>query len=942
MSDKKDVKEDVKEDVDDEESDVALRSQPWNGVFNDPGSMIRKLLKSIRKHSKKENSSISISLVAAFLVDSDFGRTMIASIVPPSKAEQELPSSFQGLDSAVRQVGSQTAIAIRNKLLAEHANFVATTASVLSVPPAVTTACNDMFRKANDIKGKSPILLVPHLFEACLSNGHICDVMCNGSFTKESALRYLKDNTIQNEDKTQQNKEPLTLTNMEKHGKRQNETERVCIGREDEIHRLLTFMTAHQTFLTSPNNIGSSLCRIPVLSGPRGVGKMCIVKEIVRRITQKEIAAFVDVQIFFVDAAQIRKTYTLEEFPNVMNAILTELQATKGRVWMLFNNFQTLFAVVGETLLKLWFEMKVGWLAITTKPVSYFDACYQSNLDIVSVAQSSSDHALSILRGERERLEMLYDVYIQDDALVLWEQLARKYFINKPGFTMPGSLLLCMHQMCASVKLQLESKPKELVQLERDEVELSVDLHRLASQEVTRPHLLALQKKHTEIKEKLKVLQRRYMTESKEREILHKLRAQIFEWKQKLKYAEYEKNSRLIAIYRDNIKKMELQIRTTLRGHHKTNTDSVLVSELITTAQIASYVSEQTNVSIKQLSQSESQRLQQLEKNLNKRVIGQCHAVRLVSSCLLRSRAGLSDAKRPIGVFLFIGPSGVGKTELCKAMAMEMFDDEKALIRFDMGEFNEHHTVARFFGSPPGYLGHEQGGQLTEAVKKKPNCVLLFDEIEKAHPQICDALLSVCDDGRLTDGKGVTVDFSQAIICMTSNLGTKKISEMMEQQQQDQKHRIKAEKDSKQHKEWMYTDEQRKSVQDAVKAHFRPEFIGRMDSQILFNPLESHALCDVVRIQLQELQHRLESKEIILDVSQDVVEWIISRTYNPMYGARPTRAFLQKDFVNQLTLDLITQKVKPQSIASVRLDANSADVVWSYKPRVDVGPVVAL
>jgi ATP-dependent Clp protease ATP-binding subunit ClpB len=511
------------------------------------------------------------------------------------------------------------------------------------------------------------------------------------------------------------------------------------------------------------------------------------------------------------------------------------------------------------------------------------DAALERRFQPVMVGEPSVEDTIAILRGLKERYEVHHGVRIQDAALVASAVLSNRYISDR---FLPDKAVDLMDEAASRLKIELESLPTELDQLERQIMQLEMERQALKKEKdpASRERLEKLERELADVKEQSSSLRAQWLKEKEEIGKSQKVAEKIEHLRSELEQAQRRGDlQRASEIQYGQIPEME-------RALHKiqsTDPDSVLskkggiLREEVTEEDIAKVVATWTGIPVSRLQEGERAKLVKMEERLMERVIGQQQAIKAVSNAVRRARAGLQDENRPIGSFLFLGPTGVGKTELSKALAEFLFDDEGAIIRLDMSEYMEKHTVARLIGAPPGYVGYEEGGQLTEAVRRKPYCVILFDEVEKAHPDVFNVLLQVLDDGRITDGQGRTVDFKNCVLIMTSNIGSQYIMDDLEK------------------------GERNRRVQEALRGHFRPEFLNRIDEIIIFDRLDSSQITHIVDIQLTRLLQRLAKQNITLTLDDSAKQFLGREGYDPAYGARPLKRVIQREILDPLSLEIL-------------------------------------
>jgi ATP-dependent Clp protease ATP-binding subunit ClpB len=522
------------------------------------------------------------------------------------------------------------------------------------------------------------------------------------------------------------------------------------------------------------------------------------------------------------------------------------------------------------------------------------DAAFERRFQQVLVPEPSVEDTISILRGLKERYETHHGVRIADSALVVAAQLASRYITQR---FLPDKAIDLVDEACANTRVQLNSQPEIIDQLERRRLQLEIEATALEKEDddSSKTRLEKVNVELANLREQLEPLKLRYQAERGRVEELRNLRKKLEDIRVKIEAAERRRDTSTAADLRYYaIPEIEKQIAK-LTNENSAHSANNLVTEVVGAEQVADVVARWTGIPVSKLSQTEKDKLLKLGDQLHRRIVGQDEAVDAVAEAVLRTRAGLGRPHQPTGSFLFLGPTGVGKTELAKALAFELFDDEKHIVRIDMSEYMEQHSVARLIGAPPGYVGYDEGGQLTEAVRRRPYTVVLFDEVEKAHQQVFNVLLQVLDDGRLTDGHGRTVDFSNTVIIMTSNLGAEYLLKPSALQG------------------GQLNPEAKDKVLSVVRQHFRPEFLNRLDDIIVFHPLNPENLRTIVRIQVESLTKRLQDRDITLQLSDSASDMILAQAYDPVYGARPLKRFLEKNIVTQMSRLIISGELQDHS-----------------------------
>jgi ATP-dependent Clp protease ATP-binding subunit ClpB len=643
------------------------------------------------------------------------------------------------------------------------------------------------------------------------------------------------------------------------------------IGRDEEIRRTIQVLSRR-----TKNN--------PVLIGEPGVGKTAIVEGLAHRVVQGDVPeSLKDKKVLSLDmGALIAGAKYRGEFEERLKAVLGEIQAAQGQIILFIDEMHTLVgagktdgAMDASNLLKPALARgELHCVGATTldeyrKHVEK-DAALARRFQPVYVSEPTVEDTISILRGLKEKYELHHGVRISDAALVAAATLSNRYITDR---FLPDKAIDLVDEAASRLRMQVDSKPEELDELDRRIMQLKIEREALKKEkdQASKDRLAKLEKEIVNLEEQANVLSSRWQEEKQKLASAQKLKEQLDAARIELEQAQRRGDlTRAGELAYGVIPDLEAKLKNMEETEAK---GGVMAQEVVTPDLIAAVVSRWTGIPVDKMLEGEREKLLAMETQIAKRVVGQEEAVKAVSTAVRRARAGLQDPNRPIGSFMFLGPTGVGKTELARALAEFLFDDEHALIRIDMSEFMEKHSVARLIGAPPGYVGYEEGGVLTEAVRRRPYQVILFDEIEKAHPDVFNILLQVLDDGRLTDGQGRTVDFRNTLIIMTSNLGSEYLIAQAEGED---------------------TDQIRDQVMGIVRAHFRPEFLNRVDEIILFHRLKREQMGKIVEIQLGRLQKLLADRKIRLDLDDTAKEWLGKKGYDPAYGARPLKRVIQK------------------------------------------------
>ena len=767
-------------------------------------------------------------------------------------------------------------------------------------------------------KMKDEYVSIEHLLLAIFDSGDdISRMLKEMGVTKkalEAAIQDIRKGsrvTSQSQEDTYQalEKYAINLTKLAREGKLDP-----VIGRDKEIRRVLQILSRR-----TKNN--------PILVGEPGTGKTAIVEGLAHRIAKGDVPDNLkDKQIYSLDMGALMAGAKYKgEFEERLKSVVNEVKKSDGDIILFIDEIHTLVGAGGgqgamdaANILKPALargELRTIGATTLDEYQKHFekDKALERRFQKVMVDEPDQESAISILRGIKDKYEQHHKVRIKDDAIISAVELSSRYISDR---YLPDKAIDLMDEAASKLRMEINSKPEELDKLDRKIMQLEIELAAI-KREKDEKKIAEIEKELAELKEQRNQIYTKWKEEKDLVDNIQNIKKEIDQTKFEAEQAEREGDYGKVAEIRyGKLKELENKLEEAQKALSEKQSKSSLIKEEVTGEDVAEVVAKWTGIPVQKMLQSDKEKLLKLEDELHTQVVGQEDAIKAVADAVRRSRAGLKDPNKPIGSFLFLGTTGVGKTELAKALAKYLFNDEKAMTRIDMSEYQEKHAVSRLVGAPPGYVGYEEGGQLTEAVRRKPYSVILLDEIEKAHPDTFNILLQMLDEGRLTDNKGRTADFKNTIIIMTSNMGADKIQEAFENAKTEEEREKAAEK-------------AKEEVIQALKRTVRPEFLNRIDEILMFKPLSKDEVKDIVRIQLNNVAKMLKEQNVNIEFTENVIDYLANKGFDPEFGARPIKRVIQRDILNNLSKDILAGKVNANS--TIVVDYQDGKVVFKNK-----------
>ena len=837
-----------------------------------------------------------------------------------SNGQQQIENEH--IFKAIFEVDENVAPFILKKLNVNVPLFLQVLDSTIQSFPKVSGGEIMLSRSANTALNEAEIIAkkmndefvsVEHLILAIFgSKSKVAQILKDQGVT-EKGLKAAIDELRKGERVTSASAED-TYNSLNKYAKNLNELARTgkldpVIGRDEEIRRVLQILTRR-----TKNN--------PMLIGEPGVGKTAIAEGLARRIVDGDVPDNLkDKIVFSLDmGALIAGAKYKGEFEERLKSVVKEVTAGDGDVVLFIDEIHTLVGAGGgdgamdaANILKPALargELRAIGATTLDEYQKYFekDKALERRFQKIIIEEPDTESAISILRGIKEKYETHHKVQIKDDAIIAAVELSQRYITNR---FLPDKAIDLMDEAASKLRMEINSKPEELDALDRKIMQLEIEIEAI-KREKDESKLKILGMDLANLKEDRNEIYAKWKSEKDVVDNIQAVKTEIEDFKSEAERAERDGDYGKVAEIRyGKIKEAQERLTVLLKELQENQAGTSLIKEEVTRENIAEVVAKWTGIPVMKMLQGEREKLLKLEEDLHHRVVGQEEAIQAVSDAVRRSRAGLQDMKKPVGTFLFLGTTGVGKTELAKALAEYLFDDENAMTRIDMSEYQERHSVSRLVGAPPGYVGYDEGGQLTEAVRRKPYSVILLDEIEKAHPDTFNILLQVLDEGRLTDNKGRLADFKNTIIIMTSNMGSQIIQEKFE----NLKGGIEA-----------ATELAKIEVLGLLKQTVRPEFINRIDEIVMFTPLTSANIAQIVGLQLKSVTKMLAQQGITMDATPEAIAYLSEKGYDPQFGARPVKRVIQRDVLNQLSKEILAGKIATDSI--ILLDAFDGELVF--------------
>ena len=755
---------------------------------------------------------------------------------------------------------------------------------------------------------KDEYVSVEHIMLALFDNGNrnLKDLFKKYNITKNAFLKVLSE--VRGNTRVTTDNPEETYDALKKYGQDLVELAREqkldpVIGRDTEIRNVIRILSRK-----TKNN--------PCLIGEPGVGKTAIAEGLALRIVRGDVPeGLKDCTIFSLDMGSLVAGAKYRgEFEERLKAVLQEVKKSEGRIILFIDEIHTIVGAgktdgamdAGNLLKPMLARGELHCIGATTlneyRQYIEKDQALERRFQPVMVDEPSVEDTISILRGLKERYEVYHGVKISDNSLIAAASLSHRYITDR---YLPDKAIDLVDEACAMIKTEMESMPTELDEISRKIMQLEIEETALSKEkdEISKKRLEDIQKEKAELKTKFDGMKAKWENEKQAIGKVQKLREEIEKVNAEIEKSErnYELN-RAAELKYGKLPELQKELEKEEKISEKSKEDGLLRNR-VTEDEIAKIVSRWTGIPVAKLMEGEKEKILHLSDTLHKRVIGQDEAVEKVSEAIMRSRAGIADPKKPIGSFMFLGPTGVGKTELAKSLAECLFDDEHNIIRIDMSEYMEKYSVSRLIGAPPGYVGYEEGGQLTEAVRRKPYSVVLFDEIEKAHPDVFNILLQVLDDGRITDSQGRTVDFKNTIIILTSNLGSEYILEGIKENGE-------------------ISEEAKEKVNELLRQNFKPEFLNRLDEIIFYKPLKKEEVSKILDLLIKDLELRLEDKNITLSLTDNAKDYLIDNGYDEVYGARPLKRFVQRKLETLIARKILTNEIVPNSKVTVDFKDN--------------------